>query len=164
MCFNFRAFTEKNVVIRSGIFTLESKNSGSDDDIFFSESSEIKTQVQWWGTVRARLGYAATERFLVYGTGGLAYGKVKTSYNYSQSFGDEFSSELGFSTSKTKAGWTIGGGAEYAITNNWTFKSEYLYTDLGKANSKVNLYDFAESDVGSKVKFHTVRVGLNYKF
>jgi len=143
--------------------TLKSKNSGSDGSAFFNESSEITTKVQWWGTVRARLGYAATERFLVYGTGGLAYGKIKTSYNYSQSF-DEFNSELGFSTSKTKAGWTIGGGAEYAITNNWTFKSEYLYTDLGTAKGKVNLYDFAESDVSSKVKFHTVRVGLNYKF
>ncbi len=36
-----------------------------------------------------------------------------------------------------------------------------MWTD---AKGKVNLYDFAESDVSSKVKFHSVRVGLNYKF
>ncbi|MGO1164045.1 outer membrane protein [Brucella sp. C7-11G] len=113
------------------------------------------TKVEWFGTVRARLGYTATERLLVYGTGGLAYGKVKS---YAD-FGDE-----GISSSKTKAGWTVGGGAEYAITNNWTLKSEYLYTDLGKRN----LIDISEDgnsfSLDNKVKFHTVRVGLNYKF
>ncbi|MCH4538747.1 outer membrane protein [Ochrobactrum sp. A-1] len=88
---------------------------------------EIKagTKVEWFGTVRARLGYTATERLLVYGTGGLAYGKVKSYVDLG---------EIGISSSKTRAGWTIGGGAEYAITNNWTLKSEYLYTDLGKKN------------------------------
>ncbi len=61
---------------------------------------------------------------------------------------------------KTKAGWTLGAGAEYAINNNWTLKSEYLYTDLGKRN----LVDVDNSFLESKVNFHTVRVGLNYKF
>jgi len=150
--------------------TLKSKITGSAGDDITSVYSEIKTKVDWWGTVRGRIGYAATERFLVYGTGGLAYGKVKTSYRFGVAVNGEEDFATGFSTSKTKAGWTIGGGAEYAITNNWTLKSEYLYTDLGKAKDRATLVDFngggfgPSGDVSSSVKFHTVRVGLNYKF
>jgi len=150
--------------------TVKSKISGSDGDGIVSIYSDIKTKLDWWGTVRARVGYTPTERFLVYGTGGLAYGKVKTSYRFGVAFDGEEDFATGFSTSKTKAGWTIGGGAEYAITNNWTFKSEYLYTDLGKENTQATLRDFngggfgSTGDVSNHVKFHTVRVGLNYKF
>lgn len=143
--------------------TLKSKISGSYANQFYSEDSELSTKVQWWGTVRARLGYTPVERFLVYGTAGLAYGKIKTSYSFNYS--DNVNYSEGFSSSKTKAGWTVGAGAEYAITNNWTLKSEYLYTDLGKAKGSVSLNDgFETYDFSSKVKFHTVRVGLNYKF
>ncbi|MEI9406926.1 outer membrane protein [Mesorhizobium argentiipisi] len=104
----------------------------------------LETKVDWFGTLRARIGYTPVDRFLVYGTGGLAYGHEKVSVP-----GADFS--------KTRVGWTVGAGAEYAITNNWSFKSEYLYTDLGKAT-----FDTLGADV--KVPFHTVRVGLNYKF
>ncbi|WP_273727333.1 outer membrane protein [Brucella gallinifaecis] len=147
--------------------TLKSKNSAFDGEDLYYESSEITTKVQWWGTVRARLGYTPVERLLVYGTGGLAYGNIKTSYNYQSGYDGQANQDIGFSSSKTKAGWTIGGGAEYAITNNWTLKSEYLYTDLGKAKGQAKLYDFDWAPPGeysSSVKFHTVRVGLNYKF
>jgi opacity protein-like surface antigen len=71
------------------------------------------------------------------------------------------SSLLG-STSDTRVGWTVGAGAEFALTGNWTAKLEYLYADLG---------DF---DCGgactltppANVDFHTniVRAGLNYRF
>jgi len=150
--------------------TLKSKNSISSDYGFYNETSEIKTKVDWFGTVRARVGYTPTERLLVYGTGGLAYGKVKTSYNWKYNSGGENIFDEGFSTSKTKAGWTVGAGAEYAITSNWTLKSEYLYTDLGKANTQATYQDYvgggygSTGDVSSNVKFHTVRLGLNYKF
>ncbi len=36
------------------------------------------------------------------------------------------------SESKTRYGWTIGAGAEYALTQNWFLRGEYLYIDLGK--------------------------------
>lgn len=114
------------------------------------------TKVNWFGTVRARLGYTPIERFMVYATGGLAYGKVKS---YADFDGDSLSK------SKTKTGWTVGAGTEYAFTNNWTLKSEYLYTDLGKT-TLVNASDDWNRHYKLKndVSFHTVRVGLNYKF
>ena len=118
-----------------------------------------ETKVDWFGTLRARLGYVATERFLVYGTGGLAYGRVKSSVSATN--GLDWADA---SYSKTKLGWTVGAGAEYAITNNLTFKTEYLYTDLGKTDLiDASVYDF-DVNLKNNVKFHTVRVGLNYKF
>lgn len=114
---------------------------------------EMGTKVQWFGSIRGRIGFTPTERLLVYATGGFAYGKVKTYVDLAD-FGSD-------SISKTKSGWTIGAGTEYAIDNNWTLKSEYLYTDLGK----MNLFDGSGGLSGSaKVNFHTVRAGINYKF
>lgn len=124
------------------------------------------TKVDWFGTLRARLGYAATDRFMVYGTGGLAYGHIKSYINGDISNGGAVVGSIDESKSKTKAGWTIGAGAEYAITNNWTLKSEYLYTDFGKTTLYRGDIFGAGVDASLKndVAFHTVRIGVNYKF
>ncbi|TJV00334.1 MAG: porin family protein [Mesorhizobium sp.] len=107
----------------------------------------LETKIDWFGTVRARIGYTPVDRFLVYGTGGFAYGHDKTTFGAGGDF------------SKTKTGWTVGAGVEYAINTNWTIKSEYLYTDLGKSTFTVG-----PSSIDVTDKFHVVRVGLNYKF
>ncbi|TPK94538.1 porin family protein [Mesorhizobium sp. B2-4-16] len=107
----------------------------------------IDTQVDWFGTLRVRAGYTPVDRIMVYGTGGLAYGNVQTGFDYGL-----------FRSSKTKLGWTIGAGAEYALDANWTFKSEYLYTDFGKSTVSPDIP--LENDVA----FHLVRAGLNYRF
>jgi outer membrane immunogenic protein len=129
-------------------------------DNVIGASARAGTKVSWFGTTRARLGYTATERFLVYATGGVAYGKVKSYADFN--LNDQLVG--GISKSKTKVGFTVGAGAEYAITDHVTLKSEYLYTDLGK----LKLFDlndeFSSASAEAKVKFHTVRVGLNYKF
>ena len=54
-------------------------------------------------------------------------------------------------------GWAVGGGVEYAFTNNWTVKAEYLYMDLG---------DDYYSSIGdnSGLTANVVRAGINYKF
>lgn len=103
-----------------------------------------RTKSDWLGTTRLRLGYAA-DRFMPYITGGAAYGNIKADVP-----------GLG-SDSDTKLGWTVGAGAEYAFTPNWSVKAEYLYVDLGKFNCTA---------CGSNVKFNEniVRTGLNYKF
>jgi outer membrane immunogenic protein len=119
----------------------------------------IGTKLNWYGTVRARLGYTATDRFLVYATGGLAYGETK-----SYAKGDLGGAAFNESVKKTKTGWTVGAGAEYAVTDNWTVKSEYLYTDLGKANVFSDTIGGADVNIDRKFNFHTVRVGFNYKF
>lgn len=112
---------------------------------------DVKAKIQWFGTVRGRLGADIAERTMLYGTAGLAYGRIKIQGN-DVDFGPN-------SASKTRAGWTAGAGIEHAFTNNLTLKTEYLYTDFGKVK-------FRDGELDSKIKtnFHTVRVGLNYKF
>lgn len=69
----------------------------------------------------------ATDRFLVYAAGGLAYGHTK---NYGS---DTIDGQLHESGSKIKSGWTVAAHAEYAVTVRISLKTEYSYTDLGKA-------------------------------
>lgn len=122
--------------------------------------ARLGTKLDWYGTVRARVGVAATDRFLVYATGGLAYGRT-TSYARGTLGGATFDE----SAKETKTGWTVGAGAEYAVTNNVTFKTEYLYTDLGKANLYSDeLIPGINANLDREFNFHTVRVGINYKF
>ncbi|WP_217570733.1 outer membrane protein [Mesorhizobium sp. GbtcB19] len=136
------------------IYGVETDFQGSAVDASVSDFFGFtpKTKVDWFGTLRARIGYTPIDRFMIYGTGGLAYGQVKTEFPF---FGPFMSS-----SSKTRAGWTVGAGAEYAINTNWTIKSEYLYTDLGNSTA----FSSGPITLKSDVAFHTVRVGLNYKF
>ena len=103
------------------------------------------------GTVRARAGYAV-ERALIYGTGGLAVANFETKVN------DGTNS---YKADRTRAGWVVGGGVEYAVTNNVSVKGEYLYEKFGKMDKT-----FAAPIGGTRnnVSEHLVRVGVNFKF
>ncbi|WP_234050908.1 MULTISPECIES: outer membrane protein [unclassified Xanthobacter] len=110
------------------------------------------SNTDYFGTIRARLGYAF-DRFLPYITGGAAYGNVQNTLTQGAYFPQ-------VSNSSTNWGWTIGAGVEYAITNNWTLKTEYLYVDLGSS-------DFGPLNgvmVSGDTKFNTMKAGVNYKF
>ena len=95
---------------------------------FFSPTA-LLTRAQnldWFGTVRGRLGLALWDRTLVYGTGGLMYGEevvnsnlVFPAINYQAQ------------SSGTHSGWVAGGGIEYAFTNRLSAKVEGLYYNLG---------------------------------
>lgn len=126
--------------------------------------TEATSDLRWLGTARIRLGFTPMDRLLVYGTGGLAFGDVKNSARmYSFSGGP-----LAYygSQSDTRAGWTVGGGLEYAITNNLTVKGEYLYYDLGKKTVAVNPTNGVGSNFGARFKNDgsIVRAGVNWKF
>jgi outer membrane immunogenic protein len=147
-------------------------NLFADDDLLGGVNFSAGSEVEWFGTIRARLGYA-WDRVFLYGTGGAAYGKVKS--HGSISIFDGTGDEGGISVSKsdTNWGWTIGAGLEYAITDHWTFKTEYLYVDLGKQNLFKAQDEFLAPDddyivVGAKIdvetQFHTIKAGLNYKW
>lgn len=122
------------------------------------------------GTVRARLGYAA-DRFLPYVTGGLAWADTKNTLGCSGvkpiPSGNCVAPNMQFETSKSKVrvGYAIGAGLEYAVTDNWTVKAEYLYSNFGKKN--VTLVDPNPKTVSTrrfKTDLSEVRIGVNYKF
>jgi outer membrane immunogenic protein len=118
--------------------------------------------LDWFGTVRGRIGYAILPELLVYGTGGFAYGEGSSRFTYGDTLG--FFSIA--SESSTRTGWTAGGGIEWAFLPNWSAKVEYLYVDLGRSNDLVGPafgpVAGIVSQTGVQNRFHTVRVGLNY--
>ena len=136
-------------------------------------------KLQWFGTARARAGWLVDPRVLLYVTGGAAYGQVKADY----SAGILGLPLLGSSTSTTRLGWTVGGGIEGMLTQNWTVKAEYLYVDLGSTSSGAlggattviipNLPTTAITTVidttfaataRTRVRDNIFRLGINYHF
>ena len=116
--------------------------------------------VRWLATARGRLGFAA-DRWLIYVTGGGAWGEMK--YTAGPAFAGLWS-PVAFS--HTSSGWTAGGGVEYGFTNNWTARVEYLYYDLDGA-SIVNpsaAAGLAATQTWDRNRINVVRVGVNYKF
>ncbi len=91
---------------------------------FFSVATNYSTD--WVFTARLREGWALNN-WLYYVTGGLAVGRE--TFTQVITLLPPFISTNSFST--TKAGWTLGGGIEYALNRNWSIKAEYLYIDLG---------------------------------
>jgi outer membrane immunogenic protein len=138
-------------------------------DVSGNAGVQVKSELPYLGTVRARLGYLVTDRFLVFGTGGLAYGDVKTSASVGANVPYfDFSGAYGVSKTTTQVGWTLGAGVEYKINDNWSFKTEYLYVDLGSANllnGSARIEDDGVLSYGLKEKAtdNIVRAGLNYK-
>jgi outer membrane immunogenic protein len=162
-----------------------------------SVSNEVRST--WLATIRGRLGLA-WDRLLVYATGGVAFTDLTYTQNITASSGvsprlplgdgfEIFSSTGGGTAtnvvSQTKAGGTIGGGAEYALWNNLTVRAEYLYAQfsgvsgasilpgvrtvtvtangipIDRASTSVSNAFTGSSDT---LRDHIVRIGLNYKF
>jgi outer membrane immunogenic protein len=149
--------------------------------------------VDWFGTVRGRLGYAIGNT-LIYGTGGFAAGGVKATSSYTDNnifaiggTGTPYTSPTNplqvarVSNSATNTGWTAGAGIEVKISPSWSLKGEYQFINLGAISSgpgdvvipgaatpapcSVAGNNTCLHLASSKdVDFHTVRVGLNYYF
>ncbi|BCP54551.1 outer-membrane immunogenic protein [Kaistia sp. 32K] len=140
--------------------SYEGKISGNFNTIGnFGGNFDAGSEVEWFGTVRGRLGYA-WDNLLLYGTGGFAYGSVKSSISANingVSVVDE-------SASNTQTGWTVGAGFEYGITKNITLKTEYLYVDLGSETIIDENLNGVHAGLDVETKFHTLKAGLNYKF
>jgi outer membrane immunogenic protein len=108
-----------------------------------------ETKNSWLATARGRLGYTGWSNWLPYITGGAAAGGIKATNSVTGS------------ATKTKIGWTLGAGVEYALWSNWSIKGEYLYVDLGKFDCGISCG--AVSDNVS-FKANIVRAGVNYRF
>jgi outer membrane immunogenic protein len=137
-----------------GGFVLGIEGDLNLSDIVYSEvfmAATTSLRVENFGSIRARAGFAA-DRFMPYITGGFAFGTGSFSVD---AFGGSFTER------QTHTGWTIGAGAEYAVTDNILLRAEYLYTDLGEKNY---LSGVLPPGVNGKVNFGTARVGASFKF
>lgn len=124
-----------------------------------------EVEADWLGTLRARLGYAFNST-LLYATGGLAFSDLEYSVRDSSTAPPGVGTLSGSSLTKdSDFGWTLGGGAEFAFTENWTVKGEYLYVHFdGKRPCGVSggggTFCFRFDDT----KMHLFRIGVNYIF
>ena len=129
-------------------------------------NSRVTTELDWFGTIRGRLGVTFMPELLAYVTGGFAYGDVTVSSRTRFAPGPAFT-YVG-SGSSTETGWTVGGGLEYSFLGNWSAKVEYLYVSLS-APSHVALPQAPNApfrvrhSVGD-LDLNIVRFGLNYRF
>lgn len=169
--------------VNGGAFNQQ---TGGGNVIIGSTGGAIEEKRQWLGTLRGRVG-TTWNNILIYGTGGLAYGKVK--FSGTESIGGTFIGGGGcfggcayfgsgtFSGSETKLGWTIGFGLEgAAFANGWTWKAEYLYVDLGSIggalpySGAINNPGGTTTPVSGLVNFSSgytdqiIRFGVNYRF
>lgn len=122
------------------------------------------------GSLRGRVG-VAFDRVLLYGTGGVAIGGFNTSFRTNYGGGPVFGPFFGHDGFyNTRVGWTVGGGIEYAVNNNWSIRAEYRYTDFGRAtNYLFNSYPVLPGELFTAVGRHhlienRVQVGFSYKF
>jgi len=145
-------------------------------------TDSLSEKLQWFGTVRGRIGPTITPTFLAYVTGGLAYGEVSATNTVSGvnitnpggqgvNGGTVLTPVSGsFSNSSTRFGWTVGAGVEGVVSGNWTAKLEYLYVDLGNVSGSFVTPvigpsgGFLTSSYSSHITDNILRVGLNYRF
>jgi outer membrane immunogenic protein len=101
----------------------------------FHDVLKLTASESWVGTLRGRVGWAA-DKWLVFATGGLAYGKVNETV-FQGVVNPIPGASTVFSNSSIQTGWTVGGGFEYAFDDWWSVGIQYLHTDLGSANLAV---------------------------
>jgi outer membrane immunogenic protein len=125
-------------------------------------AASAKSELDWFGTVRGRLGYAI-DNVLFYGTGGFAYGSVKDTLSVTPPWGNAKSAKK----DETETGYVVGGGVEYKFNPSWSLKAEYQFLDFGSdklSKDAGNCYSWATASLKSDHSYNTVRAGLNYHF
>lgn len=140
-------------------------------------------KLPWFGTLRGRLGFTPSPRWLVYATGGLAVAEIQDSIAQGPVGG---ATGIAASIDTTRAGFAVGGGVETALTDRWSVKLEYLFMGFGTisaggtgaaATTTTGACGFCRAPrileiistqttgtVSTRIDDNIIRVGLNYHF
>lgn len=149
-----------------------------------TSSFSVNQNVDWFGTIRGRLGWMPVNSTLLFGTVGFAYGHV----NENVALNSTPNNNLGNGTfsfqcsaagncfsgasSRIATGWTAGGGIEHALWRNVSVKAEFLYVSLGGDTVRVTALNTSVngntpssfSAAFSRLDFYVARGGLNWRF
>ena len=107
-------------------------------------------------SIRGRLG-VAFDRVLLYATGGVAFVSQLNSYINTVTGATD-------PLSHTRVGYTVGGGIEYAFTNNMSARVEYRYTDYGSSTDNLVNSTGGVVNVTHRETNNRVQAGFSYKF
>jgi outer membrane immunogenic protein len=83
----------------------------------------FNTDINWFGSVNAKLGLAF-DRFMVYGTGGVSFANIETGQRVP-------GFAIAFEQDENYVGWTLGGGGDFALTQNIILGAQFRYYDFG---------------------------------
>jgi outer membrane immunogenic protein len=132
------------------------------------DTLRVANDLRWHGTVRTRSGVVVSD-LLLYVTGGLAYARFERQADLTDFIGGRFITET-FTSDKTKWGWTVGVGAEWALWNNFSIKSEVLYAQYRWDEESFNSI-FARNNGNPPTKrfeyddsVWSARIGLNWRW
>ena len=131
----------------SNLTYMEPEWIGPRNDIAGIQSN-TNYEVDWKGSIRGRLGYAFDNRWMVYGTAGVAFAHQKMSRDQYRFDDVSYSKNTLFFIEKDsgwRTGLTVGGGAEYAINDRWSISADYTYSRFG---NKSFSFDNARSGTG----------------
>jgi len=136
------------------------------DDPSVVANSEHGQKLEWFATLRGRLGVILTPDAIAYATGGVAVGEVMTAGTVFGFDADGNPVNTIVSSHNTKAGYALGGGIEARLLGNWTTKIEYLYLDLGTVTTipAPAPNSTTATAFNSRITDNLLRVGVNYKF
>jgi outer membrane immunogenic protein len=127
----------------------DSSHHHRDIDGLGTVDTDLSLEADWFGTLRGRLGFAVNN-WLIYGTGGAAYGHVRAEGKIA--FDNENGDFFKGSESSVNWGWTAGGGVEYAFDQNWIVGAEALYVDLG--SNDFNFKNGAINEIHENINGH----------
>ncbi len=163
--------------LRRGLSATNTAVSGNGPSWF--ATTTVSSRLDYFGTLRGRVGVTPTPNLLLYSTGGLAYGGINSNTQIAfNNTGGAVPGGTSGAFSGVRVGWTAGGGLEWMFSPKWTAKLEYLYYDLGAASYATGGY---AADVGptgfpgfgiasvatrttTRFEGSIARVGLNYQF
>ena len=128
------------------------------------DSSWVKEN--WDASIRARLGFLVTPTWLIYATGGVAFQDVEVGASCTGTGPSWCGPARNESISSVRTGWTIGGGVEAMVWQNWLARVEYRYSDYGSIDHTFFSVPSTADEVVSSVKLRTNTVlgGIAYKF
>ncbi|HEX4409127.1 MAG TPA: outer membrane beta-barrel protein [Xanthobacteraceae bacterium] len=159
---DFGAFNAKTSRVATGTLAVAGSQASITESI----------DAHWLFTARGRLGWVFNDNLLTYVTGGLAVTRLNSSDSYVDNAGG-FGPGIGsWSASATKEGWTAGAGVEWAFTQHWSARAEYLYVRFNTitasgvvANTSLIPGGYANAiSTATDLSAHIARAGINYKF
>lgn len=148
-----------NIFCDKAVFGLEGDiawfDSDKDEHLDGAEGLDIKSEINFLGSLRARLGWA-DDRTLFYVTGGAAFSDAEHTWD------DDGGSNMPAKKIDLDFGWVAGAGIEYAWTDNVLVRLEGLYFDLGSDDDEAsNGFETDEFEVDQDILVG--RIAISYK-